>query len=106
VIRSILSLYPAPDRVADVLAVYRDADILQFSLDESRAVASEISVAVDGSGEMVVTALWPDPDAYQEWLDHPNRRNERLVAILEGVEVGAARLYTVDHAVSKEPRPT
>jgi hypothetical protein len=99
-IRSILSLYPAPDRVDDVLAVYRDADILQYSLDESRAVASEISVAIDGSGEMLVTALWPDPEAYQEWLDHPNRRNERLVAVLDGVEVGSARLFAVDHAVT------
>ncbi|PSL38361.1 hypothetical protein CLV49_1982 [Labedella gwakjiensis] len=99
-IRSILSLYPAPERVADVLEVYRDADILQFSLDQSRAVASEISVAVDGSGEIVVTALWPDPAAYQEWLDHPRRRNERLVAILAGVEVGSARLFEVDHSVS------
>lgn len=99
-IRSILSLYPAPERVPDVLEVYRDADILQFSLDQSRAVASEISVAVDGSGEIVVTALWPDPAAYQEWLDHPRRRNERLVAILAGVEVGSARLFEVDHSVS------
>ncbi len=100
-IRSILSLRPAPERVAEVLEVYRDADILQYSLDQSRAVASEISVATDGSGEMVVTALWPDPEAYQEWLDHPNRRNDRLVAILDGVEVGSARLYAVDHAVTK-----
>ena len=101
-IRSILVLNPEPAKVGDVLEVYRDDDILQFSLDESRALASEISVAVDGSGEMVVTALWPDATAYQEWLDHPRRSNARLVEILRGVPVGAARLYEVDHAVRKD----
>jgi hypothetical protein len=101
VIRSILVLQPEPSKVEDVLAVYRDDDILQFSLDESRALASEISVAVDGSGEIVVTALWPDAAAYQEWLDHPRRANERLVEILRGVAVGSARLYEVDHGAQK-----
>lgn len=100
-IRSILVLQPEPAKVADVLAVYRDDDILQFSLNESRALASEISVALDGSGELVVTALWPDAAAYQEWLDHPRRANARLVEILRGVPVGAARLYEVDHEVRK-----
>jgi Antibiotic biosynthesis monooxygenase len=101
VIRSVLTLRPDPERVSDVLEVYRQEDILQYSLDQSRALASEISVAVDGSGEVLITALWPDPAAYQEWLDHPHRQRERLVAILRGVEVGSARLYAVDHEVHK-----
>lgn len=100
-IRSVLSLRPPLERVDEVLEVYRDEDILQYSLDNSRAVASEISTATDGSGEVMITALWPDLTAYQEWLDHPRRQRQRLVDILDGVEVGAARLFEVDHAVRK-----
>lgn len=102
VIRSLLVLRPNPEQVSDVLDVYRQEQILQYSLDHSRAVASEISVAVDGSAEVLVTALWPDPDAYQEWLDHPNRQRPKLVDILRGVEVGSARLYAIDHEVHKQ----
>ncbi|WZH38316.1 MAG: hypothetical protein PIR02_06515 [Microbacterium enclense] len=101
-IRSVLSLRPPRERVGEVLEVYRAEEILQFSLDNSRAVASEISVATDGSGEVMVTALWPDLDAYQEWLDHPRRQRAGLVAILDGVEVGSARLFEIDHAVRKD----
>ena len=101
-IRSVLVLHPAPTQVEDVLDVYRQEQILQFSLDQSRAVASEISVAIDGSGEVLVTAVWPDIAAYQEWLDHPNRQRPRLVEILRGVEVGPAMLYEVDHDVHKQ----
>lgn len=101
-IRSVLTLHPTADQVDAVLEVYRGEDILQYSLDESRALASEISVAVDGSGDVLVTALWPDLAAYQEWLDHPHRQRRRLVEILRGVEVGSARLFEVDHAVRKD----
>jgi len=101
-IRSVLSLRPPQERIEEVLDVYRDEEILQFSLDNSRAVASEISVATDGSGEVLVTALWPDLAAYQEWLDHPRRQRQRLVDILDGVVIGSARLFEVDHAVRKD----
>lgn len=102
-IRSVLVLRPVPDRVPDVIAVYRQEQILQFSLDNSRALASELSVAVDGSDEVLVTALWPDRVAYREWLDHPDRQRPRLVEILEGVEVESARLYEIDHGVGSDP---
>ena len=64
-IRTMLTLHVDPTKVADVIDYYRRRDVLQFSLDHSDAVASEISVATDGSGEILVTALWPDADAYQ-----------------------------------------
>lgn len=101
-IRSVLTLQPGPGRVADVIEVYLDEQILRYSLDNSRALASELSVSVDGSGDILVTALWPDRDAYQEWLDHPNRQRQRLVDILQGVTVGAAALYEIDHSVTKD----
>lgn len=103
-IRTILSLSSTPEGTEDVLEMYRREGILQFSLDHSRAVASEISVATDGSGDIVVTALWPDEVAYKEWVDHPYRRESapRLAGLLAGACVGVARAFEIDHAVSKE----
>jgi hypothetical protein len=102
-IRSVLTLRTAPERVEPILELYRAEQILQESLDLTRAIASEISMAVDGSGEVIVTALWPDEAAYQEWLDHPNRDRAApaLTSLLSGAEVGVGKLYRVDHGVSK-----
>lgn len=105
-IRTVLTLRVDPARLAVVLAMYRNEDILQFSLDHSDALASEISVAADGSGEIMVTALWPDEAAYDGWLNHASRKESapRLARLLEGAaEVGPGRIYVVDHAVSKVP---
>ncbi len=102
-IRSVLTLSAGADRVEPILDLYRAERILQESLDLTRAVASEISVATDGSGEILVSALWPDEAAYREWIDHPNRGRKapELAALLDGAEVGVARLYRIDHGVSK-----
>lgn len=102
-IRSVLILRTAPERVQDVLDLYRAEGILQESLDLTRATASEISVARDGSGEMIVTALWPDEAAYREWIDHPGRgrTREALSALLADASVGEARLFRIDHDVRK-----
>ena len=102
-IRSVLTLRTSPDRVEQILELYRNQEILQESLDLTRAVASEISVATDGSGELIVTAIWPDEAAYQEWVDHPQRgqRVPELPTLLADAEVGVAQLYRVDHSVEK-----
>lgn len=102
-IRSVLTLRTSPERARTILALYREKEILQESLDLTRALASEISEACDGSGELIVTALWPDEAAYQEWLDHPRRgrRIPELPALLADAEVGEARLFRIDHDVRK-----
>lgn len=102
-IRSVLTLHATAERAQSVLELYRHEAILQESLDLTRALRSEIDVAVDGSGEIIVTAVWPDESAYQEWLDHPNRgrTTPELAALLADARVGVGRLYTIDHSVSK-----
>jgi hypothetical protein len=101
VIRTMLTLKVDPTRIGEVLDYYRAHDVLQYSLDHSDAVASEISVAADGSGEILVTALWPDADAYQGWIDNPwrERSNERLGALLRDAEIGPGRVFEIDHDV-------
>lgn len=101
-IRSILTLDLDPSRVDDVIDMYRREDILQYSLDHSDAVSSELSVATELPGKIMVTALWPDAAAYQAWLDNPWRRESavRLGAILSGA-VGSGALFQVAQSVSK-----
>ena len=43
-IRTVLTLRAAPERVEEILDFYRREQILQESLDLTRALASEISV--------------------------------------------------------------
>lgn len=102
-IRSVLTLHTDPEQVQPVFDLYRAEQILQESLDLTRATASEISVAADGSGEILVTALWPDEAAYQEWVDHPKRGRTQpaLSALLADARIGEARLFRIDHDVRK-----
>jgi quinol monooxygenase YgiN len=105
-IRTVLTLRVDPARLDDVLNMYREEDILQFSLDHSEALTSELSVAADGSGEIIVTAMWPNEQAYDGWLNHPSRKESapRLAQLLKGAaDVGPGRIFVVDHAVSKIP---
>jgi quinol monooxygenase YgiN len=102
-IRTLLTLRLEPAKISEVLDLYRADDILQYSLDHSDAVASEISVAADGSGEILVTAVWPDAAAYQGWLDNPWRAQSgvKLRELLRDAEVGEGRIFDIDHDVRK-----
>ncbi|GAA2825443.1 heme-degrading monooxygenase HmoA [Leucobacter komagatae] len=102
-IRTLLTLTPQDGRAPAILQLYRSEQILQESLDLTRAIASEISLATDGSGEILVTAVWPDEAAYQEWIDHPNRGRAapELQALLDDAKIGIGRTFAIDHSVSK-----
>lgn len=102
-IRSVLTLHAKPEQVERILEVYRTEQILQESMDLTRSLGSDIAVALDGSGEVVVSALWPDEDGYQEWIDHPNRGRTApvLSELLNDAVIGVGRLYRVDHSVAR-----
>lgn len=102
--RSVLTFRARPEQVEAVLKLFRDEGILQESHDKTRQISSDIAIAADGSGEVVVTADWPDEDGYQEWLDHPdrNRNSPQLEEILAGAEVGVGRLYRIDHRTESQ----
>ena len=103
-IRTVLTLHAGPARLNEILDISREEKILQSSLENSGALASEVSVAAHGSGEVMVTALWPDEAAYEVWLKHPSRRDSapRLAPLLGGAtKVAAGRIFVVDHAVDK-----
>ena len=103
-IRTVLTLRMAPERVAEVVELYRRQDILQHSLDLTEALRSELSIATSGSGVVMVTAVWPSIEAYQAWLDNPSRResSDRLNALLDGASVGSGATFSIIQSVSKD----
>ena len=102
-IRSVLTLRTTPENAERILELYRRESILQESLDLTRQMSSDIAVAADGSGEVIVTAEWPDEAGYQEWLDHPRRGRTapELESLLADAEIGVGRLYRIDHGVQR-----
>lgn len=102
--RSVLTLRATPEQVERILELYRREEILQESMNLTRQISSDIAVAADGSGEVIVTAEWPDENGYQEWLDHPrrNRTAPELAEMLADVEIGVGRLYRVDRRITRD----
>lgn len=102
-IRTVLTLQVAPERVAEVVEMYRQEGILQHSLDLTEALLSELSIATDGSGVLLVTAVWPSVEAYQAWLDNPSRHesSDRLNSMLGGATVGSGATFSIVQSVSK-----
>lgn len=101
-IRTGLTFGSSPLSVSRVEEMFQRADILAYSLQETRALTSELCVDTDkGSGEIVVTATWPNFATYEEWLEHPNRAGiaPDLPALVG--EVGSARCYEVRQLVAK-----
>lgn len=102
-IRSLLTFSPAAEDVPALLELYRRLEILSTSLRHTRQIRSDIAVAADGSGTVLVTADWPDAAAYTEWLEHPVRgRFAPQLQELLGRQVGEGALYQVDHGASRE----
>ncbi|WP_375003520.1 hypothetical protein [Aeromicrobium sp. CTD01-1L150] len=108
-IRTILTFRLPAEDVEAVERIYAHHDVLGYSLEQTRGEVSELAVAVDGDDdddeqvEVVVTATWPDEQAYQEWLDHPRRG-----AVAEGLPeivgpVGSARVYEVRQRATARP---
>lgn len=102
-IRTVLTLNVSPALVDELVEQYRRADILQYSLDHSEALRSELCVALDGRGVVLVTALWPSVETYQDWLSNPWRASsgDELRELLDGVEVGTGAIFEVRQSVEK-----
>lgn len=101
-IRTVLTLRTTPENVENILNFYREEKVLEESLRLTRASSTEIAHAVDNTGEVIVTAVWPDDGAYQEWVDHEARAEiaEGLSVVLNGV-VSVGKMYRVEHRVQR-----
>ena len=71
-IRSVLYLTPKDGDGRALADYYRRHGVLERALEQDGCLGSELQLPLDG-GDVLVTALWRDADAYQGWLDNPAR---------------------------------
>jgi heme-degrading monooxygenase HmoA len=73
VIRTVLYVDPREGDHQAVVEYYRRSGILDRAAEVEGFVSSELQVRADGTGPVLVTALWRDAAAYDRWLKHPAR---------------------------------
>ncbi len=84
-IRSLLYLQPRAGDAKAVAEMYRNSGVLDDAAALEGCLGAELQVPLDGRGPVLVTALWRDSDAYQEWVDSPVRagHGEGLAKLVE-----------------------
>jgi heme-degrading monooxygenase HmoA len=78
VIRSTLYLRPRDGRHTEIVDFYRRHGVLERAVKHDGCLGAELQLPTSGSGEVLVTALWRDVDAYRGWLEHPARAENAL----------------------------
>ena len=70
VIRSVLKMTPRPDCADAVVELFRREQVFERALTVEGC--QDVSLLLR-SDEILVTASWVDAEAYQAWVDHPER---------------------------------
>lgn len=85
-IRSVLYLTPRGGDGRAVAEFYRRHQVLERAAAQDGCLGAELQLPVEGGGDVLVTALWRDADAYQGWLDNPVRsaNAQELAELVEG----------------------
>ena len=73
VIRSVLYLRPRGADGRAIVDFYRRHRVLEHAVRQEGCVSAELQVPADAPGDVLVTALWRDAEAYRGWLDNPLR---------------------------------
>jgi heme-degrading monooxygenase HmoA len=99
VIRSVLYLRPRDGNARAVAELYRSSGVLEDAASLEGCLGAELQLPLDGPGPVLVTALWRDPAAYQQWVESSVRaaHGEELAELLEqdlGPEL-QGRLYEI-----------
>lgn len=97
-IRSVLYLEPKDGNYDAVVDFYRREDVLGRALRQPGCLGSELQVPTGGSGPILVTALWADPEAYEGWVSSPVRAagSAELSELVQGLdETTRGEIYTV-----------
>jgi heme-degrading monooxygenase HmoA len=73
VTRSVLFFSILPGRRHEFVAGFRRLDVLSRASRQPGFRRGQLHVPADGADEVLVTADWDSPEAYQGWLDNPVR---------------------------------
>jgi heme-degrading monooxygenase HmoA len=71
--RSVLFFAILPGRRDDFVAGFRRLEVLRRASAQPGFRRGQLHVPVDPSDDVLVTADWDSPEAYQGWLDNPVR---------------------------------
>lgn len=96
-IRTVLYLEPRDggEAIADF---YRRHSVLERACEQDGCLGAELQLPANGSGPVLVTALWRDAEAYQGWLDNPWRsaNGDELAKLVRDFDGGVrGELYEV-----------
>jgi heme-degrading monooxygenase HmoA len=73
VTRSVLIFSILPGRRDDFVTAFRRLRVLRRASSQPGFRRGQLHVRTDGTDEVLVTADWDSPRAYQGWLDNPVR---------------------------------
>jgi heme-degrading monooxygenase HmoA len=84
-IRSVLFLTPRSGNGEAIVDFYRRHGVLERAVEQDGCLGAELQLPAGGGGDVLVTALWRDAQAYQGWLDNPFRsvNADELGALVE-----------------------
>lgn len=71
--RSVLLFSVLPGRRDEFVAGFQKLRVLQRASSQPGFRHGQLLVPDDASDEVLVTAVWESPEAYQGWLDNPVR---------------------------------
>lgn len=85
IIRSVLYLTPRHGNAAAIVDYYRRAGVLERARRQDGCLGAALQTPRDGTGRVLVTALWRDADAYDSWVANPARQQdaEALAGLVE-----------------------
>lgn len=104
-IRSVLSLRPRAGDGAEIVDFYRRHGVLERAVEHDGCLGAELQLPTGGDGDVLVTALWRDADAYRGWLESPDRAAsaDELGRLVDGFDAGVSG-STYDVVIRAEPR--
>lgn len=89
-IRTLLYLRPRAADGTEIVDFYRRYRVLERAVEQDGCLGAELQLPTAGSGDVLVTALWRDADAYRGWLDNPARAENAdvLGSLVEDFDAG------------------
>lgn len=99
-ILSVLTLQPADGRIEDLITFYQEGGVLEAS----GALSTQVMVAEDNPTTLVVTALWPDDEAYTVWQNSPVRLEfgRSMASFFDSGDSARSHRFHVVHHTDRE----
>jgi heme-degrading monooxygenase HmoA len=101
--RSILRLRAKRDRRDELVALFERLGVFAAASEQPGFLGAELQLPLDDDDEVLVTAKWTSPEAYNGWLESGVRAaiGEQLEPLLD--EDPKPRAYVIVH---ERPRPS